>query len=170
MTFVDTVPDYTLTPTGYDFSAYSSPIKNPVTGVAYANNFIPLSDVNATGAKILNLYHQYAAPNVAGATTANNFLFNPTRAVTEDAFDVKVDHRFTERDNAFARYSQARDNILQPGTLPVPLVGAVICGPAQDPAHQAVISETHIFSPTTINSARFGWSRFFVYAQNFTPG
>ena len=170
LTFVDTVPDFNLTPTGYDFSAYSTPVKNPVTAGAYANNFVPLSDVNTTGANILNLYHQYAAPNVAGATTANNFLFNPTRAVTEDAFDVKVDHRFTERDNAFARYSQARDNILQPGTLPVPLVGAVICGPAQDPAHQAVTSETHIFSPTTINSARFGWSRFFVYAQNFDAG
>jgi Carboxypeptidase regulatory-like domain/TonB dependent receptor len=170
LTYVDTVPDFTLTPTGYDFSAYSIPVKNPATGLAYANNFVPLTDVNATGANILNLYHQYAVPNVAGATTANNFLFNPTRAVTEDAFDVKVDHRFTERDNAFARYSQARDNILQPGTLPVPLVGAVICGPAKDPAHQAVISETHIFSPTTINSARFGWSRFFVYAQNFDAG
>ena len=170
LTYLDTVPDFTLTPTGYDFSAYSVPIKNPATNLVYANNFVPLSDVNTTGANILNFYHQYAAPNVAGATTANNFLFNPTRSVTEDAFDVKVDHRFSERDNAFARYSQARDSILQPGILPVPLVGSVISGPAQDPAHQAMISETHTFSPTTINSIRFGWSRFFVYAQNFDAG
>jgi hypothetical protein len=170
LTFVDTVPNFVLTPTGYDFSAYTTPIKNPATGVVYANNFVPLADVNATGANILNLYQQYAAPNVAGATTANNFLYNPTRSVTEDAFDVKIDHRFTEKDSAFARYSHARDNILQPGILPVPLVGAVISGPAQDPAHQAVIGETHIFSPTTINSARFGWSRFFVYANNFDAG
>src|SRR5207302_8099280 len=170
LTYLDTVPDFTLTPTGYDFSAYSVPIKNPATNLVYANNFVQLSDVNTTGANILNFYHQYAAPNVAGATTANNFLFNPTRSVTEDAFDVKVDHRFSEMDNAFARYSQARDSILQPGILPVPLVGSVISGPAQDPAHQAMISETHTFSPTTINSIRFGWSRFFVYAQNFDAG
>jgi outer membrane receptor protein involved in Fe transport len=170
LTYVDTVPDFALTPAGYDFSAYSQPIKNPSTGVAYANNFISLGDVNATGANILNLYERYASPNIAGATTANNFLFNPTRSVTEDAFDVKVDHRLSDSDSAFGRYSQARDNILQPGPLPVPLVGAAICGPAQDPAHQAVVSETHIFSPTTINTARFGWSRFFVYAQNFDAG
>jgi len=170
LTYVDTVPDFTLTPSGYDFSAYSQPIKNPSTGVVYANNFIPLSDVNATGANILNFYKQYATPIVAGTTTANNYLFNPTRAVTEDAFDVKVDHRFSEMDSAFIRYSQARDSISQPGILPVPLVGSVISGPAQDPAHQAVISETHIFSPTTINSARFGWSRFFVVAQNWDAG
>jgi len=170
LTDVDTVPDFKLTPTGYDFSPYSTPIKNPTTGIPYANNFIPLSDVNTTGANILNLYQKYASPNVAGATTANNFLFNPERSVTEDAFDVKVDHRFSDADSAFIRYSQSRDSIRQPGILPVPLVGAVISGPAQDPAHQAVISETHIFTPTTINSARFGWSRFFVMAQNWDAG
>jgi len=170
LTYVDTVPDFKLTPTGYDFAAYTTPIKNPTTGIPYTNNFIPLTDVNTTGANILNFYQKYASPNIASATTANNFLFNPERAVTEDAFDAKVDHRFSDVDSAFIRYSQARDNISQPGILPAPLVGAVICGPAQDPAHQAVISETHIFSPTTINSARFGWSRFFVYAGNFDAG
>jgi hypothetical protein len=172
LTYVDTVPDFNLTSTGYDFSAYSQAIKSPLTGTPYANNFIPLGDpaINQTGANILNFYHQYAAPNIAGATTANNFLFNPTRAVTEDAFDVKVDRRFSDSDSAFVRYSQARDNIAQPGILPVPLVGDVICGPAKDPAHQAVLGETHIFTPSTINSARFGWSRFFVYAQNWDAG
>lgn len=170
LTYVDTVPDFTATSAGYDFSAYPTPVKNPATGVAYANNFIPVGDVNATGANILNLYHQYAAPNVAGATTANNFLFNPKRAVTEDAFDVKVDHRFSDADSAFLRYSQAHDTILQPGILPVPLVGAIISGPAKDPAYQAVLSETHIFSPTVLNTARFGWSRFFVIAQNWDAG
>lgn len=172
LTYVDTVPDFKLTSTGYDFSAYPQAIKNPVTGAPYVNNFIPLSDpsVNRTGANTLALYQQYASPNISGTTTANNFLFNPTRAVTEDAFDVKVDHQFSVSDSTFIRYSQARDNISQPGILPVPLVGAVICGPAQDPAHQAVLSETHIFTPTTINSARFGWSRFFVIAQNWDAG
>ena len=172
LTDVDTVPDFTLTGTGYDFSAYPQAIKSPITGTPYANNFIPLGDpaINQTGANILSFIQQRASPNIAGATTANNFLFNPTRAVTEDAFDVKVDHRFSDADSGFVRYSQARDNIAQPGILPVPLVGDVICGPAKDPTHQAVISETHIFTPTTINSARFGWSRFFVYAENWDAG
>ena len=49
-TYVDTVPDFKLTSTGYDFSAYSQAIKNPITKVAYANNFIPLADVNQRSA------------------------------------------------------------------------------------------------------------------------
>ena len=173
LTYVNTVPYFTLTSTGYDFSAYpAGSIKNPVTKVAYADNFIPLSDanINSTGANILNFYHQYAQPNIAGRTTANNFLYSPLLILNEDAFDVRIDHTFTQRDSGFLRYSQARDSISQPGTLPNPLVGAVICGPAENPAYQAVLSETHLLSPTTINAARFGWSRFFVFAQNWNAG
>jgi len=170
LTYVDTAPDFNLTSTGYDFSAYSQAIRNPTTGAAYAGNFIPLADVNQIGANILNFYHKYASPNIAGKTTANNFLYNPLLTVTEDAFDVKVDHTFTESDSGFLRYSQAIDSISQPGTLPNPLVGAVICGPAQNPAYQTVLSETHILSSATINTAHFGWSRFFVNAQNWNAG
>jgi len=170
LTYVSTVPDFTLTSTGYDFSAYAQAIKNPHTGVPYAKNFIPLGDVNSTGANILNLYQKYASPNIKGATTANNFLYNPAHTEIEDAFDVRTDHQFSNADSGFLRYSQARDDIGQPGILPTPLVGAVISGPAQDPSHQAVLSETHIFSPTTLNTVRFGWSRLFVYVTNFDAG
>jgi hypothetical protein len=170
LTYLNTVPDFNLTSTGYDFSAYSQKIKNPNTGVAYLNNFIPLNDVNQTGANVLNLYQKYASPNIPGSTTTNNFIYSPLLTLTEHAFDVKVDRKFTEHDSGFVRYSQARDAIFQPGTLPNPLVGAVICGPAQNPAYQAVVSETHILSPTTINTARYGWSRFFVNAQNWDAG
>jgi hypothetical protein len=169
-TYVDTVPDFKLTSTGYDFSAYSQAIKNPITKVAYANNFIPLADVNQTGANILNFYQKYASPNRPGQTTANNFLYNPVKTLNEDDFDVKIDHKFSEKDSSFGRYSQGHDIIGQPGTLPNPLVGAVICGPASNPSHQAVLGETHILSSSIVNTARFGWSRLFVYAQNWDAG
>jgi hypothetical protein len=170
LTYVETVPDFTSTSAGYDFSAYPQVVKNPRTGVAYPKNFIPLSDVNQTGANILNFYKQYAPINIEGATIANNFLFNPRLTVVENAFDVKVDHSFSNTDNGFIRYSQSHDTISQPGILPVPLVGAVVSGPAQNPAYQTVLSETHIFSPTTINTMRYGWSRYFVIAQNWDAG
>src|SRR6202034_546531 len=79
-TDVDSVPDVRITPAGYDFSAYpAAAIKNPVTHAAYANNFVPAADphIDPTGANILNFYEKYASPNIAGRTTANNFLYNP---------------------------------------------------------------------------------------------
>ena len=33
-----------------------------------------------------------------------------------------------------------------------------------------MISETHVFSPTLLNTARVGWSRIFITAQNFDKG
>jgi Carboxypeptidase regulatory-like domain len=170
LTYVETVPNFTLTNTGYDFSAYPQVVRNPRTGVAYPKNFIPLSDANQTGANILNFYKHYAPININGATIANNFLFNPRLSVVENAFDVKVDHHFSDDDSGFIRYSQSHDTISQPGILPVPLVGAVVSGPAQNPAYQTVLSQTHIFSPSTINTIRYGWSRFFVVAQNWDAG
>jgi hypothetical protein len=171
-TDVDTVPDFKLTSTGYDFSAYAQKIKNPKSGAVYANNFIPLSDsnINSTGANILNFYQKYATPNIPGTTTATNFLYNPVKTLTENAFDVRVDHQIAANDSGFIRYSQSHDYIVSPGILPDPLVGNVISGPAHDPAYQTVLGETHIFSPTTLNTARFGWSRFFVIATNKDAG
>ena len=169
-TNVESVPVVNVTPAGYDFSAYSAAIKNPSTHVAYANNFVPINDplIDPTGANILKFYQKYAQPNHGSANaTANNFFYGPLLIINEDDFDVKIDRKFTERDSAFLRYSQGHDIFSQPGILPTPLVGDVICGPATDPAHQAVLSETHVFSPTIVNTARYGWTRFFVYAKNW---
>jgi hypothetical protein len=174
-TSIASVPDVNITATGYDFSAYSAAIKNPSTHVAYANNFVPITDplIDQTGANILNFYvHNTSNPKnrIPGATTASNFLYNPVLTIDENDFDVKIDRKFSEKDSGFLRYSQGRDTISQPGFLPPPLVGAVICGPASDPAYQAVVSETHIFSSKIVNTARVGWTRFFVYAQNYDAG
>lgn len=176
--YTSSVPVYSLTTvnsvTGYDFSAYTAKVKNPTTGVAYANNFVPVADLpssgNATGANILNFYHKYATPNVAGTTTSGNYLYVPLKTVEENAFDVKIDHKFTDRDSAFLRYSQSHSHISQPGSLPNPLVGAVISGPAENPAYQTVLSETHVISPALINTARVGWSRLFINATNWDAG
>jgi len=172
-TNVESVPVVNITSTGYDFSAYSAKVKNPSTKVAYANNFVPITDplIDQTGVNILTFYEKYAQPNYGAAgAPANNYLYVPLLILNEDDFDVKIDRKFTEKDSGFLRYSQGRDIFSQPGILPTPLVGDVICGPATDPAHQAVLSETHIFSPSIINAARYGWTRFFVYAKNWDAG
>ncbi len=177
-TNVESVPVVSVTSAGYNFNAYATAakplvVKNPQTGIYYPGNIVPLNDplLDQTGINLLNFYQKYAQPNYGSANAiVNNFIYTPSLIINEDDFDVKIDHKFTERDSAFLRYSQGHDIFSQPGILPTPLVGDVICGPASDPAHQAVVSETHIFSPTIVNTARYGWTRFFVYAQNWDAG
>jgi hypothetical protein len=187
---IDTVPYYTLTSAGYDFSSYPSTLKptpknpnptisNPKTGKVYydylgtISNPIPQDElgIDRTGATVLNFYNKYAVPNrTVQGLTASNFLFIASKTVEENAFDVKVNHTFSDKDNGFLRYSQSRDHISQPGQLPNPLVGNLISGPAENPAYQSVLSETHVISPSLINTARFGWSRFFIEARNWDAG
>jgi hypothetical protein len=174
LTDVDSVPAWGPQGVG-DFSLYSQVVHDPVTKAAFPGNVVPASYLSTpqsqVGQNILALFTSHnVVRNVSGATTANNFLYNPQRIDNGNAFDAKIDHQFTDNDSAFVRYSHAYDDIFQPGLLPTPLVGAAVSGPAQQPAHQAVLSETHVFSPTLLNTARVGWSRIFITAQNFDRG
>lgn len=174
LTDVDSIPVWGPQGVG-DFSLYSQVVHDPVTGVPFTGNVVPSSYLSSqqsqVGQNILALFSSHGlTPNIPGTTTANNFLYNPQRIDNGNAFDVKVDREFTEKDSGFVRYSHSYDGIFQPGLLPNPLDGAAVGGPAQQPAHQAVLSETHIFSPSLLNTARFGWSRIFITAQDFNEG
>ena len=177
LTNLDTVPAWGPQGVG-DFSLYLQKgivVHDPITKVAFPGNVVPAgyldSQQSQVGQNILALYsNNGVTPNVAGATTANNFRYSPQRIDNGNAFDVKVDRQISDNDSAFLRYSYAHDAILQPGILPTPLVGANISGPANQPAHQAVLSESHIFSPTLLNTTRLGWSRIFITAKNFDDG
>lgn len=174
LTNVDTVPDWGPKGVG-DFSLYSQTVHDPVTGIPFPGNVVPASYLNSpqsqVGQNVLALFSKNGfTRNIAGTTTANNFLYNPQRIDNSNAGDFKIDRQFTDSDSSFIRYSQSYDNILQPGILPPPLVGANTSGPAQVPAYQAVLSEAHIFSPTTLNTIRFGWSRVFIAAHTFDNG
>ena len=173
LTYIDTVPVWGPLGVG-DFSLYSAVVRDPVTHAAFPGNMVSPAYLATAGAqvgqKVLALYTTYAHPNVTGATISNNFRFTPQRIDNGDAFDVRVDHTLSQSDSAFLRYSQSYDNILQPGALPSPLVGGVVSGPALQPAHQAVLGETHLFSPTLLSTAHFGWSRIFINTKTFDQG
>jgi hypothetical protein len=173
LTFVSTVP--TEAERAGNFSAAKQLIYNPLTTVknpdgtysrtAFAGNQIPASLQNQVGLNLINLY---PAPNQPGL--ANNYLYQPGHTVDSDTFDIKIDRKLSDADNAFARYSQARSDLFQPGPLPAPAVGGTISGPSTQPAHQAVFNEQHIFSPTTVNSFRAGFSRIDITAQDENGG
>jgi hypothetical protein len=174
LTDVDSVPVWGPQGVG-DFSLYSQVVHDPVTRAPFAGNVVPASYLSSAqsqvGQNILALFSSHGVTrNIPGTSTANNFLYNPQRIDNNNAFDVKVDRQFTEKDSGFVRYSHSNDGIFQPGLLPAPLAGAAVAGPAQQPAHQAVVSETHIVSPSLLNTASIGWSRIFITAKDFNEG
>jgi hypothetical protein len=171
LTFRDTVPTEAYRQGDFTGGAeIFNPLTTTASGTSYtrlpfANNIIPANLINPVALNLINLY---PLPNLPG--TVNNYVYSPVRTADEDEFDVRVDRRFTQADNGFVRYSQARDLIYQPGPLPAPAVGGVISGTSEEPSKQAVISENHVFSPAFVNTFRVGWSRIAITTTDANAG
>lgn len=121
----------------------------------FENNIVPASRMSPNALKLMQLY-----PGPTTATLNNNFFTNRSVLDDTDAFDVRVDHHFSETDSIFGRYSLADITRFRPA----PFEGHADGGGFNDGdetirTQGAALSWTHIFSPTLINEVRAGFSR-----------
>jgi hypothetical protein len=125
--------------------------------LAYAGDMIPVNTFDPVAATLLNLYPQ---PTSGGL--ANNFRRTGNEPDNQDQFDVRLDHRFSIRDQIFGRYSFAKD-FTEPVTPLPDGSGAVTSGAALGPqvtlAQAIATSYIHVFSPTLMNEVRGGYTR-----------
>jgi hypothetical protein len=160
--FVSTVPT-SLMRQG-DFSEISRVIYDPLTNQPFPSNRIPPSRFDPVAKNIVD--QLYPLPNTAGQRGSNgqtiqNYLDNPVGSRQDDQFDVKVDHRFHARNQAFARYSFERTDRALPAALPHGDAGVTFgASVSLLRAQSLAINDTHTFTPTMLNEFRFGFSRF----------
>jgi len=126
-------------------------IRDPFSG-----NRIPQSRIDPVA---LALLHRYPDPNLPG--TANNFRRIANEDQDQDQFDIRIDHRFSDSDQVFARYSYAKDV-----SNPVPPLpdgsGNITSGAIglTDTIGQSFASSyVHIFNPRMSNEVRVGYTR-----------
>lgn len=153
ITRITNVP--TLAERGGDFSNSIFPApRNPFTGQPFPGNRIPLQFINPIGRAIAALY---PAPNRNVAR--GNFVSSPIATDREDQFDARVDHSLNSKSQWAARYSFTDRTFFEPfagaAFASVPGYGNDVFRRGQN----AMISETHIFSPSLINEARVAFSR-----------
>jgi hypothetical protein len=131
------------------------PIRNPYTGMVYANGQVPLSDPNIdplalTTMKLLPL------PNIPGAAlTANNFQYLPASTDVENKGDARVDFVLTPTQNGFFRYSQRAAETFQPPNYPG-LAGGNSSGTLFARTRQLAAGYNWFVSPNSILEFRFG--------------
>jgi outer membrane receptor protein involved in Fe transport len=148
-----------------DFSASSTRIFDPATGTAsganriqFANNIIPASRISPIAKAILA---RIPLPNRPGLT--NNYETSGTFLQDRDAFDVKINHTFSDSTNGFVRYSFFNANTEDRpvfGDLggPNSAGGATAAvGPSRNQSLAANL--THTFSPTLVTEFRLGMVR-----------
>lgn len=124
----------------------------------FPNNVIPATRFDPVVSKIMQ---NYPMPNISGRDNmANNYFFAPSDMETDNQYDIKIDHNFSERDRTFYRWSIRRDDKLQNGPLPISANGGGLGQTVFLPSDNLMGSWTHTFTPTMFNEARFGFTHY----------
>ena len=115
-------------------------------------NILPAGRLDANAINLLNLY---PAPN--GSGISSNFTSSPNLKEDRQSFDVRMDANFSAKDQGFFRFSLVDD----PQFIPSIFGGVADGGGFQEGnqtalGQQTALAETHVFSPNTVNVARFG--------------
>ncbi|MCI0418824.1 MAG: carboxypeptidase regulatory-like domain-containing protein [Acidobacteria bacterium] len=122
----------------------------------FQDNLIPTARLNPTALRLLEFI---PLPNSPG----DRFISSLTNQVRVDQYNFRVDHRLTDKDSYFVRYTHNHRFSKLPG--PFPVVG----GDDQDVfSGNGIISYTRTFSPTLINEFRFTASRFNLDFDTFS--
>lgn len=99
------------------------------------------------------------SPQIIGSDGVGQSSFSSPAKFHEDQFTVNLDHAFTDRNEAAARFFFSQDH----EQTPFQSFGANLPGWGQsetDKNAMLVLSDTHTFDAQVVNSARFGYVRF----------
>ncbi len=185
LSFVNTVP--TLAERNGDFSNF----RNPTTGALiviydplttrpdparpggflrdpFPGNIIPQDRINQVGRNVASIYPE---PNQPG--TFNNYLNTSNREVTENQVTGRVDHRLSDSDSFFVRFTYGKFKLDAPQgqaacCLPTPEqaaarfdLGPYVAGIQNTrlTTHGLAFNHTKIIGSGFVNEFRFGYAR-----------
>jgi hypothetical protein len=132
---------------------------------SFADNRIPAALMDPVALKIMQYY---PLPNQPGdaRTAANNYAASGSTELNLDNYDFRVDHRFSEKQTFFARYSHRYTADVPLKAFPEELTiaeGRVI---QENKARNFVAEYTHTLSASSVLTARLGFARtLFVFSN-----
>ncbi|HYM09238.1 MAG TPA: carboxypeptidase-like regulatory domain-containing protein, partial [Bryobacterales bacterium] len=136
-------------------------IKDPLSGQPFANNLIPASRINAVSQAVNQNY--LPAPNRGGPNAlASNYGFvfpYPQDYSLRKDYTQRVDHQLTSKNRLMGRVVEDWGLYVLPSNFP-----AFEWTRVRFNIHM-VIEDTHVFSPTLVNTFRLG-----LYKEKVTDG
>ena len=127
---------------------------------------IPASRINPVGQAVMDLF---PLPNMPGLF--NNFVYTPKQVDNADQYDIRVDHRLSDRDNLFGHSSLQDVRFLKPA--PLGSAGGCCQGfgsniDGREQSHAA--GWTHTFGPALVNELRFGFIQWNINTEHVDAG
>ena len=133
-------------------------IFDPITGLPFSGNVIPLDRQNPAAINYLNAF---PLPNVPGNAGG---IFQNFESIRRDIrhsnlFDARTDYKLSQADSLFARFSYDNSAFIRSSLLPN-LPAGFASGSNNVHARGYVAGYTRVFTPTIVNELRAGYSRY----------
>ena len=137
---------------------------------------IPASKLDPVALKYWKLWPAPNAgpPGFLGA----NYNANVTKTYNSTTYDARVDHRFSDRDSFFARFSYNPTFNSQPALFPnvnvdgqtISAGGGIFPGPSEADSQGYMASYVHVFSPTVVMELKAAYTRLWLYTAATNQG
>jgi hypothetical protein len=137
-----------------NFSEISQRIFDPITGLPFAGNVIPTTQLDPIAVKVANIY---PVPNQPGL--ANNYIENNVVTQRVKAGDFRVDLNLGNTGSVFGRYSASRRHYDEPAP------GNIFMGANNSDSENSngVVGYTRPFSGNRFYELRFGYNRYYTH-------
>ena len=148
-----------------NIATYTSPGNPNLVGTPYELPNVPGNLIDPVGQKMMSLFPE---ANIAGGGIYDNFIASGANKGYNDQFDIKVDHRFSEKNLMSVRYSQQWNSGYSYncfGNFTDPCAG----GPNAASSHVFAINDTHTISPTLLLTTTFGFTRGALRINAYNP-
>jgi hypothetical protein len=132
---------------------------------------IPASQLDPVALKYWKLF---PAPNAGpSGFLGANYNANVNKIYNSTTYDARVDHRFSDKDSLFARFSYNPTFNSQPALFPDTTVdgvkvsagGGIFPGPSEADSQGYMASYIHIFSPTMVMELKAAYTRLWLYTS-----
>jgi Carboxypeptidase regulatory-like domain/TonB-dependent Receptor Plug Domain len=129
-----------------DFSG-GAVIRDPQTGLPFPGNVIPAGRIDPAARKLLDQFVPRAN------TPPNRYIVSPDTRDNRDSIGTRFDYQLNQRHSVLGRYLRTKTDAATPA------ITQAIGNTSQATLSDYMGSDTFIFTPHTINVARFSYNR-----------
>lgn len=146
-----------------NLATYASPGSPSLNGTSYQLSGAAGDLIDPVAAKTMTYFPE---PNISGASIYSNWYGAGPAYNYNDQFDIKIDHRFNDKNLLSGKYSQNWNHYKSFNCFNN-FVDPCAGGPNWDHAHMFTLNDTHTFSPTLLVIATLGVTRGSMYIDAY---
>ena len=138
-----------------NLAMYASSGNATLNGTQYQ---LPVAQGNLIDPVARKMMSLFPMPNIAGGNIYDNWIGSGASSSASDQFDIKIDHRFGDRNTLSAKYSRGKSSYA-PFNCFKNFTDPCGSGPNQGASHLFAINDTQTFSSSLILNVTLGFTR-----------